>query len=212
MIPSWHGVQHTSSTAYTEYSIHWVLHTPCTAWSQDRLSPTPQPISHLSADHVVLSSLHLHNYESTNEYSLSSRCTSLPNHRLQIDRLLVLLQPRSIMASKCISKLARSQPPSVSLKPLDYSLHVRTITASMCISNLARSWPPSASLNSLEYGLSVQLEVHSKLRGYEGLPGHDERHILRGSMNAWQQCVRIHTNCLDLRSSARVHETKSYAR
>jgi len=66
--------------------------------------------------------------------------------------LQVHLQTRSIMASKCISvfnliltskcifKLARSQPPSASLG--------YTISASKCISKLARSRPPCASLSS----------------------------------------------------------------
>jgi len=43
------------------------------------------------------------------------------------------------------------------------------------------------------------LEQHrKKVKGYEETPGHDEPHILRGSMNAWQKCVRNHTNCVDL--------------
>ena len=104
----------------------------------------------------------------------------LPNYRHEIDRLLVLLQCRSIMASKCISKLARSQPPSVSLtgtitpskcisklarlrspNTLDHGIQVnlptRSITASQCISKLARLWSPSESPNSLDYGLGVHL-------------------------------------------------------
>jgi len=51
-----HQVQHTLSTAYTVYciiSISTVSHS--------------QTLSHLSADHVVLNSLHSHNYEVTNE-------------------------------------------------------------------------------------------------------------------------------------------------
>jgi hypothetical protein len=94
-------------------------------------------------------------------YSILSRRASLPNYRLQIDRLQVLLQSRSITASKCISKLARSQPPSVSLNSHDYGLQVRTITASKCISKLARSQPSSVSLNSLDHGLQVQLQTRS---------------------------------------------------
>ena len=70
-----------------------------------------------------------------------------------------------IIASKCISKLARWQPPSASLS--------YTISASKRISKLAQSWPPSASLsstwslppskspNSLNHGLQVHLWVHS---------------------------------------------------
>ena len=67
-----HRVQHTSSTAYTEYSIHRVQHTLSTAFTAYYIIPRPsvsrsQPVSHLSADHVVLNSLHSHNYELTNE-------------------------------------------------------------------------------------------------------------------------------------------------
>ena len=36
------------------------------------------------------------------------------------------------------------------------------------------------------------------MRGYEGVPSHDEAHKLRESMNAWEECVTIHTNCVDL--------------
>ena len=110
-----------------------------------------QPVSYLSADHVVLNSLHCYNYELTNEYSLSSHRASLPNYRLH-----VLLQSRSITDSKCISKLARLQPPSVSPTSHDSGLHVRMITASKCISNLTPSQPPRVSLNSHDYGLQVR--------------------------------------------------------
>jgi len=92
-----------------------------------------QPDSHLSAD-VVLNSLHLHNYKLTNEYSLSCHRASL-----QIDRLQVLLQSRSIIACKCISKLAWSQPQSASLSSLDLRLtlqiQTRLVTASNYIVN-----------------------------------------------------------------------------
>jgi len=93
------------------------------------------------------------------------------------------------MASKCITKLARSQPPSVSLNLHDYGLQVHTITASKCISKLARLQspnslhhsphvhlqtrlitaskfaplrPPSASPNSLDYGLQTRSIMASK--------------------------------------------------
>jgi len=83
-------------------------------------------------------------------------------YHFQIDRLLVLLQSRSIMASKRISKLPRWRPPSASPKSLDYSLQVRTIMASNWISELARSWPPSASRNSHDHGLQVRTNTASK--------------------------------------------------
>jgi len=65
----------------------------------------------------------------------------------------VYLQARSIMPSKCITKLASSQLSSVSLNSLDYGLQSRSITASNCISKLAQSWPPSASPKSLDHDL-----------------------------------------------------------
>ena len=142
-------------------------HTPSTASSQDRQSSRSYPVSHLSAD-VVLNSLHSHNYKLTDELSLSCHRTSL-----QIDSLQVLLQSRSIIACKCISKLARSwlptasseftrsRPPSASPNSLDYGLQVSTILASKCISKLARLRPPSASLGSLYRSLQVYLQTRS---------------------------------------------------
>jgi len=135
MIMSWHQVQHTPSTAYTKYSIHRVQHTPSTAYTADCVIPrlnVSQPVSQLSADYVVLNSLRSHDYESSNELSLSFHRTCLSIYRLQIrslqidclqidhlqfnrlqiNHLQVLLQSRLIMASKCISKLTRSGSPS----------------------------------------------------------------------------------------------------
>ena len=150
------------SRVNTEYSIQRVQHTPSTAYtaycSIPRLTVShSQPVSQLSVDHVVLNSLHSHDYKLTNGSSLSFRCTSLLIYRLQIN-LLQVLQSRSIMACKYISKLARSRPPSVSLR--------YTISASKCISVLhnlglqvhlwvTQSRPPSASPNSLNHGLQV---------------------------------------------------------
>jgi len=65
------------------------------------------------------------------------------------------------MASRCISKLARSQPPSVSPNSHDYGVQVCTVTASKCISKLAQSRPPSVSPNSLAHGLRVHLQTRS---------------------------------------------------
>jgi len=59
-ISPWHDHELTPSTAYTEYSIHCVQHTPSTASTQD-----------------CLSSLHSHDYELTTECSYSFWRTSL---------------------------------------------------------------------------------------------------------------------------------------
>ena len=131
-------MQHPLSTVYTAYCI-----IPPLTVSHS------QQVSHLSADHVAFNSLHPNNYESTNKSSLSTRRTSLPNYCLQILRLQVLLQSHSIMASRRISKLARSRPPSASQH--------RLITASMCISKLTQFRHPRLH----DHGLAVHLQTHS---------------------------------------------------
>jgi hypothetical protein len=65
---------------------------------------------------------------------------------LQINRLKVLLQSRSIIASQNISKFALTWPRSASLSSPNYGLHVylqdRLITASKCI---LQAWSITAS-------------------------------------------------------------------
>ena len=124
-----HQVQHTASTAYSEYSILQVKHTLCTAYNAYCIIPKStvsryHPVTHLSADHVVLNSLHSHNHKLTNDQSLSSCHTSLPTYLLQTDSLQVLLQAhldhslqvhlytRSIIVSRCVSKLSQLRLPS----------------------------------------------------------------------------------------------------
>jgi hypothetical protein len=72
-----------------------------------------------------------------------------------IDRLQVLVLSRSIPASKSVSTLARTRPPSAYLQ-------TRSITASKCISNLARSRPPIEFPNSYDYGLQARKIMASK--------------------------------------------------
>ena len=75
------------------------------------------------------------------------------------------LQTRSIAASKCISRLDRSRPPSASLSSLHLGLPVhlqtRSITACKCFSEFTPSWPPSPSTNSIDHGLLVHLHTRS---------------------------------------------------
>jgi hypothetical protein len=138
----------TPSASYTKYSII----------PRSKVSHS-QPFSHLSAD-VVLNSLHSLNYKLTDEKSLSCHRAS---H--QIDRLQVLLPSHSIIAWKCITKLAQSQPESASLNSLNlgFQLHLQTrlIMASECISEFSHTRSPIAFRNSLDHGLKVLLRVHS---------------------------------------------------
>jgi len=148
-----HRVLHAPSTTCTEYCI-----IPRSTVS--RSQPVSSLISQLSADLIVYNSLHSHDYEITNELSLSCCRASLSIHRLQIDHLQVHLQFRSIAAPKCISESTRSRPPCVSPNSLD-RLQVHLQTRSITASKVARWWPPSASPNSLDHGLQVHLQTRS---------------------------------------------------
>jgi len=83
------------------------------------------------------------------------------SYSLQIDHLQVLLQSPLIMASKSISKLAGSRPPSASPNSLAHVLQVHlwddSLMTSKCISKLDRSRHPS----SHNHGLHVHLQTRS---------------------------------------------------
>ena len=122
-----------------------------------------QPVSHLSANHDVLDSLHYHDYNSTNQRSLNSRRVSLPNHTASI-----------LTISKFSSNVTQSWPPTAYPHLLDHGiqihLHARSIIASMCISKHAitalkcvpmftQSRRLCVSPIMLDHGLQVHLAV-----------------------------------------------------
>jgi len=74
--------------------------------------------------------------------------------------LQVLLWTRSIIPTKCISKLAWLWPPSSCNNSLQVRLEIHIIMASKCILNLTRSRPPSASPNSLVDTFQAYLQPH----------------------------------------------------
>jgi len=93
------------------------------------------------------------------------------------------------MASKCISEVARSRPPSASPALLDYGLQVCTIMASKCISEFTRSRSPSASQTcSIKYIFKERRRLDGdtgvtevdRVRGslYSGDPGVDRHHLI----------------------------------
>jgi hypothetical protein len=59
------------------------------------------------------------------------------------------------------------------------------------------AWHPKGILEKEQFWLE---ERRKRVRGYERIPGRDDLHKFRGSMNAWQEFVRNHTNCVDLRT------------
>jgi len=170
-----HRVQHTPSTAYTEYRTHRVRHTPSTAYTEycihhilhhPKIDRVPLPASLSSLSKPCWTQFPTFPQLRVNQWIVSQVPSRLPPKlRLHIDRLLVLLQPRLIMACKCISKLARSQPPSASLSSLEYSLQVNhqpcSIMASKCFSEVTRSRPPRASPHSFDSSLQVYLQTRS---------------------------------------------------
>jgi len=123
------------------------------------------------------------------------------------------LQTGLITTSHCNSKLARSRHPTLSPNTLDYGLllHLQTCSnrASQCISQFTGSrcgelveqegrqpindtpphlvWHPKVILQKERFCLG---ERRKRVRGYEGIPGHDEPHKLCGSMKAPQECVK----------------------
>ena len=101
-----HRELHTRSTAYTEHCIQRVHCTPNTVYTEYCMHPIlylhminclplpaspSSPISYLSAEIVVLNSLHSPNYEHTTEQICSGHCVSLPIYHLLIHHLQVLL-------------------------------------------------------------------------------------------------------------------------
>jgi len=176
-----HPVQHTLSTAYTEYCLYCVLQ-----YTKINCLPHPPSLStlgrpcctqfctfaHVRVNHWIESQLpsHLHPELPPPEWLPPSSLPILLDYGLQVHLQsrsitatmaipkLARLQPRSwhTNGSKCISKLARWKPPRLSPDSLDYGLQVHTFTAYKCISKLARSQPPSVSWNTLDYSLHVR--------------------------------------------------------
>jgi len=156
MIKSSHQAQHTPSTVHTEYCIHRVLHHP-------KIDCLPLPASLSALSGPCCTQFFTFPRLRVNQWIESQLLSHLPPDLLPPDRplqstpaisidhsLSVLLQTRSITASKCISEF-------------------NLISASKCISKIALSrppcaslsstWsrPPSASPNSLYHGLQVHL-------------------------------------------------------
>jgi len=156
-----HQVQHTPSTAYSEYCIHCILHTPRTCIiPKSTVLPLPASLSSLGIP--CCTQFSTFRQSQVNQWIESQLQSRLPPELPAPD----WPPPSSPSISldhgfQVHSKLAPSQPPSVSLNLHDYGIQGRTITASKCIVKLARSQPPSVCPNSLDHRLGVHLSVHS---------------------------------------------------
>jgi hypothetical protein len=168
MVMTWHRVQQTPST-----SIHQIQHTPSTA-----------------STYVGWPFLQSHDYGLTPTCNFSVWCVFQHNpppaasSARQLKPKLIISHSQccklrnwwtvswypahpQLTASKFLSNLAETQPPSVSPIFLDHGLQVCMImafqvhlpTRSIMASKFARSCPPSASPNSLNPSLGVHLYV-----------------------------------------------------
>jgi len=57
------------------------------------------------------------------------------------------------------------------------------------------AWHPEGIIEEVKFCLE---ECRQTVRGYELVASHDSLHTLCGSMHAWEDCMRNHTNCVDL--------------
>jgi hypothetical protein len=140
-----HNVQHTPSTAYTNYIIHQVQHTPSTASTNDGFSSLHSHDYKLTLEcSFSFWSASLHDRPPSNQlfrkHQRERQLLTVPWLRLDelmnkvwapsapsFDCIQILVQTRSITASKCISNLAQSRP------PISYR-HTRLIMVYKCIS------------------------------------------------------------------------------
>jgi len=132
MIMSWHRVQHTTSTAFTQ---DWLS----SLYSHD-YELTPE--CRMSSQHASLLD---RPPTASSPWELKGKVTLLHSHGCELTDWWIEFQDpacRSLTASQYSSKLTRSWPWSVFPNSLDYGLQVCSIMASKCIS-------PS----SLDYGL-----------------------------------------------------------
>jgi len=136
MIMSWHQVQHTPSTAYTEYCIHRVLHHP-------NIDCLPLPASLSSLGRPCCTQFSTFPQLRVNQWIESQLPSCLPP----------ALQPPDW------------PPPSTAPNSLDHGLkvhlHTRSITASQYISEFTQYRSPIASPTSLDHGLKVNLQLRS---------------------------------------------------
>jgi len=114
-----------------------------------------------------------------------------------IDCLQVLLQSRSITASK----FAWSESPNASPNSHHYGLQahfwVHLISASECISKLTWLQPPRASLSSLDLGLQVHLQTHS-IMASKCIWVHSvmTSNCISKFYRSWPPCASEFTRCL----------------
>ena len=180
---SWHRVQHTPSTAYTEYSMHQVQHTPSTAYTEyhiHRVQHLPKilclpcilmitswPLNGTSGSGLRRYLIDCH--QTSSPWELKPKVTLSQSHCCEITNWWKEFQypaRHPLTASRYVSKYARLWPPSSHNHGLQVHLWTCSITASKCISKLAQSQPP----NSINRSLQVHISKHVRFRHRSASP------------------------------------------
>jgi len=165
MMMSWHWVQHTPSTAYTEYSIHQVQHTPSTAYTDHSihwLQHTPGKAYTEYSIHPRLFVIPSFSWVEDDPWIQRQRLACLPTGSTAISQLYLTAQRKNNLVTfpwLPVSSLMNSvgAPGAPSIDHFQVPVQSRLIMASKCIWKLTPSWPPGVSLNSVDYHLPVNL-------------------------------------------------------
>ena len=141
----------------TEYSIHWVLHTPSTPHAEYCIH---QVLHHLEI-HCLAAPSHSLISRQTLLYSILYNPTITSQ---QMNRVSARVAPSSTSAASgsTASGYTASKYPPISIDHgLQVDFQIRLISASNGISKTARSQPRSASLSSLDHGAQVHVQIDS---------------------------------------------------
>jgi len=158
MIRGQYRVEHTPSTAYTEYSIHRVQHAPSTAYTEysiHRVQHTP------SAAYTTYCTIPTLTVSHSQPVSYCGRpwCTEfstvppVQDNRWMLSHLLSRLPPDLLPPDWSLP----STPPFSTDCGLQVHLQTRSNMDSECTSKLARSQAANVSTDSHEYSLQVRM-------------------------------------------------------
>ena len=151
----------------TEYSIHWIQHTPSTQDCLSSLQYHDYELTPGCSFHFSRASLHDRPPSASSTWQLKGKVTLSHSHSCEWTHWWIESQHpvrRPSTVSMYSSKLAWSRPLSVSPNSLDYGLQVHLQTRSITACNFARSWPPSAYLQTRSIKASRGISKLARLR------------------------------------------------
>jgi len=145
-----HQVQHTPCTAYTEYCIHRILH-------HSKMDSLPLPASFSALSGPCCTEFSTFPQLQVNQWIESQLPSQIPSDLPPPDSL----PPDSLPPDWLPPDWPPSDQQPPDLLPPSASLSSLDLSVSMCISKLAWARPPSAFLSSLDLSLQVFLQTCS---------------------------------------------------